>query len=87
MKDEPRIVIQKMQDIFRTNQLNRKEIVALLHSGDLDYGDKRFDHAACQISELLLEERVSIEEAIIIFDECYRAELEMGELRVLNYKF
>lgn len=38
MKDEPRIVIQKMQDIFRTNQLNRKEIVALLHSGDLDYG-------------------------------------------------
>lgn len=80
MKDEPRIVIQKIHDIFRTNQLNRKEIIALLHSGDLDYGDERFDHAACQISGLLLQERVSIEEAARIFDICYRLQITDSKL-------
>jgi hypothetical protein len=75
MKAEPGIIIQKMRDIFRANQLNRAEIIALLHSGDLDYGDERFDRVACQISRLLLQEQVSIEEAAGIFDACYRAEL------------
>jgi hypothetical protein len=75
MKDEVGIVIQKIQDIFRANRLNRMEIIALLHTGDLDYGDERFDHAACQISGLLLQERVSIEEAARIFDACYRLQI------------
>ena len=74
MKEEPWIVIQKMRDILRANRLSRAEICALLHSGDVDYADERLNDAACQISALLLAERVTVEEAVRIFDACYREE-------------
>lgn len=80
MKDEAGIIIRKIQDIFQANRLNRAEIIALLHTGNLNYCDERFDKTACQISGLLLQERVSIEEAARIFDACYRLQITDSKL-------
>ncbi len=71
-------VIQKMRDILQANHLNKQEIIALLHSGDVDYTDERLGNAACQISGLLLREKVSIEEAAMIISACYKAEIDSG---------
>ncbi len=63
-------LLQKMQDIFQTNNLTQEQIIAFLDMSETDYSDERLDKASDQIAELVGEERLAFDDLMILIKLC-----------------
>ncbi len=66
-----RLLLQKIERVFKENNLNNSEIASILSVKQPIMENERINTACCQLADLLISEKLSIQEGSNIFIEYY----------------
>ena len=72
LSDHRRRFLQRMDSIFNENNLNNSEIVSVLSAKYAMMENERVEAARCQLADLLITEKLSIQEGRDLIAEYYQ---------------